>query len=76
MADRLEKAKEFLVGKTVEEINQVHESDDYIHVETQINSVREVCVNGEPQRCTKDMRVDRANVTTENGKITEVNGFY
>jgi radical SAM superfamily enzyme with C-terminal helix-hairpin-helix motif len=76
MTDRIEKAKIFLVGKTVDEVREHPESDKYIQVETETCSVREVCIDGFWACCTMDYREDRVNVITEKKIITDVKGFY
>ena len=75
MADRADQIKTFLVGKTLQEVENSRESEEYLHIETCARFIREVCVNGEHQCCTMDYREDRVNVHTENCKITVVAGF-
>ncbi|AYV76238.1 MAG: hypothetical protein Terrestrivirus5_60 [Terrestrivirus sp.] len=75
MAERETQITTLLVGKTLQEVENLRESEEYLHIETGTRSVREVCINGEHQCCTMDYREDRVNVHTENGKITVVVGF-
>lgn len=76
MADRVEQIKTFLVGKTLQEVANARESNEYLHVQTGTASIREVCIDGEHQCCTMDFSENRVNVHTVNDKITDIAGFY
>ena len=63
-----------LIGKTVEEAKTWLAETKPVNQEQEVNMVRSVNVDGEEMMTTKDYRVNRANVVTVGGKITEVRG--
>jgi hypothetical protein len=61
-----------LIGKTVGEAKQWLAEAKPMNNDTVVTMVRAVNVDGEEMMCTKDYRVERANVVVVAEKITEV----
>lgn len=54
-----------IFGKSLQEAGALHETFIF----------REILVNGQPTVVTRDYRIDRVNVATINGLITEIKGI-
>merc|ERR1712129_566638 len=65
---------EKLVGKTMEEADEMIQNEEIIHDGEIITEIRPMKVDEEGMLGTCDYRTDRINVETENGKIVKLLG--